>query len=175
MKNISRLGFLVLIIVIALGSCKKDPKKEQIKAISNLESELYGAQAMDRDKGLHMIDSYLGFSEQYPNDTLSASYLFKAGEIAMNLQLGTQAIFYYDKILSNFPSFHKIPECIFLKAFIFENQLGDLNKAKQFYEMFIERYPNHSLSNDAKASLEYLGLSPEALIKIFQEKNGEMN
>lgn len=162
---------LLLVYFIVFTSCTKDPRKEQIKSIKKQESELYADQTIDRAKGLKMIDAYLNYSKQYPDDTLSAVYLFKAAEISMNLQLGSQSVFYFDKILTNYPNFYKLPECLFLKAFVFENQLGKIEKAGHFYNEFLIKYPNHILAKDAKASIEYLGKSPEELIKIFEEKN----
>ena len=70
-------------------------------------------------------------------------------------------------------SFYKAPECLFLKAFVFENQLNNLKDAEILYKEFIASYPNHPLTDDAVASLEYLGKSPEELVRMFQEKNAE--
>ncbi len=172
MKYINVLLVGVVITVIFLGTgCANDPQKEQKKAIKKQEAELYADQTLDRDKGLKMIDTYVNYSKQFPGDTLSAMYLFKASEIAMNLQLGSQSIFYFDKILSVYPDFSKVPECLFLKAFVFENQLGNIERAGFFYQEFLKKYPTHILAKDARASLEYLGKSPEELIRIFEEKN----
>lgn len=171
MKLLRIFVFFMVVFAMITASCKKDRKAEQISTIEKLEKELYQAQSLDRTKGQNLIDAYIEFSEQYPNDTLSAHYLFNSGEIAMNLQLGTKAIFCYDKLLSDYPDYNKVPEVIFLKAFVYENQLGDLTNAEKFYREFISKYPNHSLADDAQASLEYLGKSPEELVKIFQEKN----
>jgi len=144
---------------------------EERESIKKMEGEVYNAKTLDKAKGFALIDAYVSYSKDHPKDTLSAEYLFKAADIAMNLQTGSQAILYYDKILSNYPNFNKRPECVFLKAFIYENQLGDLKEAEKQYKEFIKTYPDHTLAKDAKASLEYLGKSPEELIKIFQEKN----
>ena len=176
MKLVSFLKTSLLLVAAAiifiLGfGCAKDPQKEQKKAIKKQEVALYADQTLDRDKGLKMIDTYVNYFKQYPDDTLSAVYLFKAAEISMNLQLGSQSIFYFDKIISNYPNFHKVPESIFLKAFVFENQLGNIEKAGFYYNEFLKKYPNHALAKDAKASIEYLGKSPEELIKIFEGKN----
>ncbi len=166
-----RTTVMVVVISIAINSCTTSVKEKQVKAIKNLEKELFSAQTLDKQKGFHMIDTYVNFSKQYPEDTASAVYLFKAAEISMNLQLGSQSIYYYDKILSNFPNFYKAPECLFLKAFIYENQMGNLDRAKEFYTLFLTEYPNHPLAKDAKASIKYLGKSPEELVKMFQEMN----
>jgi TolA-binding protein len=166
-------ALMAVFFILILGSCQQDPKKGQIKAIKEKEKQLYGNLEFDKTQGFQLIDAYVNFSNQYTSDTLSAVYLYKAGEIAMNLLAGSQAILYFDKVISNFPTFSKVPECVFLKAFVFENQLNDLTKAEQYYNQFIDQYPNHILAKDAKASLEYLGKSPEELVKIFQEKNKE--
>ncbi len=164
--------FLIVAIGVSITSCKQtNVKQKQLESIQILEKDLYSSQILDREKGLHMIDTYVNYSKQYPEDTVSADFLFKAAEIAMNLKLGSQSIFYYDKILSNYHDFYKVPECLFLKAFVYENQLNDLKNAKKYYNQFLVEYPNHPLAKDAKASLKYLGKSPEELVKMFEQNN----
>ena len=164
--------FIIVAIGLSITSCKHtDVKQKQLESIRILEKDLYSSQILDREKGLHMIDTYVNYSKQYPEDTISADFLFKASEIAMNLKLGSQAIFYYDKILSNYSDFYKAPECLFLKAFVYENQLNDLQNAKKYYNLFLVQYPKHALAKDAKASLKYLGKSPEELVKMFEQNN----
>lgn len=156
-----------------LVACSGDPKEEAIKNINKLEKVLYADQMLDKEKGLELINSYVGFVKTYPEDTATAMYLFKAGEIAMNLQLGEQAINLFKNASSAQEGFTKEPECIFLAAFIYENQLGQLAEAKSLYQLFLKKYPNHPLAKDAKASIQYLGKSPEELIKMFQEQNSK--
>lgn len=163
--------FLVTVLFVGLIlSCtsKKQNKYNEVKA---LENEVYSMKMLDKDKGTQLIDAYVDYAKEYTEDTAAAEFLFKAGDIAMNMGMGSQAILYYDKVMVLFPDFEKVPESMFLKAFIYENQLGDLQQAEKFYKLFIEKYPVHVLAKDAKASLMYLGKSPEELIKIFQEKN----
>lgn len=171
--NIFKFFFISILISAVVNSCTTISKEKQIDSINSLEKELFSESNPNRDKGIQLIDSYVNFSNQYPKDTLSALFLFKAAEIAMNLQLGNQSINYYDRIISDFPTFYKTAECIFLKAFIYENQLGDLKNAEKYYSQFIQEYPNHPLANDAKASIKYLGKSPEELVKMFQEQSTE--
>jgi len=166
-----RYTLIILSAIMISVSCSKNTKEKQVESIQKLEQELYADQTLDREKGLHMIDTYVNYSKQYPQDTLSADFLFKAGELAMNLNLGSQSIYYYDKLLSNYPDYHKAAECVFLKAFIYENQMNNLKMAEKFYNLFLDTYPNHPLAKDATASLKYLGKSPEELVKMFQEMN----
>ena len=171
--NILKALFISILISVVVNSCTTFSKEKQIETIQNLEKELYSEQSPNRDKGIQLIDSYVNFSNQYSDDTVSAQFLFKAAEIGMNLQLGSQSINYYNEIINNYPNFYKTAECIFLKAFIYENQLNDLKNAEKFYSQFIAEYPNHPLAKDAEASIKYLGKSPEELVKMFQEQNEE--
>jgi TolA-binding protein len=116
---------------------------------------------------------YADFAKQFPEDTASANYLYKAAEISMNLQLGVKAIGYYDDLLSAYPNYSKKAECIFLKAFIYENQLNNLEEAKKYYTQFLDEFPTHQLAKDAEASLKYLGKSAEELVEMFQQINEE--
>jgi len=162
---------LTMVIIFSIISCN-NPKKKFVESIKGLEKELYSEQSFNSEKGLKIINLYIDFSKQYPEDTASAGFLYKAAEVSMNLQLGIQAIGYYNEIIEKYPDFSKKPECVFLKAFIYENQLNDLEKAKEFYTQFIAEYPTNQLAKDAEASLKYLGKSPEELVKMFQEMNG---
>jgi TolA-binding protein len=88
----------------------------------------------------------------------------------MNLLDPNKAIQIFDRILNEYPKFQKIPHCLFLKGFIYENELKNLDKARQIYQEFLMKYPNHEFADDVQISLDNLGKSPEELIKEFQEK-----
>lgn len=164
-------GLMLLLSLGVLVSCNSNSKEKLLKNIHHAEAEMNDAKAFDVQKGNEIIEAYAVFAETYPDDTLSASYLFKAGEISMNLQFSEQAIAYFSRVRADYPSFYKAPECLFLKAFVFENQLNNLKDAEIYYKEFIAKYPNHPLTDDAIASIEYLGKSPEELVRMFQEKN----
>lgn len=164
---------IILILLLGFYACKKDPKQELLKQIKEVETDLYNKDNFNREKGIQLVDLYASFFEKFPDDTLADNYLYKAGEIAMNVNLGQRSVAYFNKVIAQYPNFDKIPECIFLKAFVFENQLNNIEKAGEHYSEFIEKYPNHPLVKDAEASLRFLGKSPEELVKIFQEMNDE--
>lgn len=160
----------IIVGIIVFTACTNQKEKD-LNDIKKAEEELYSKNTLDRSMGTDIIDMYLAYAKEYPEDTLSPELLFKAGEVAMNLNLGNQAILYYNKVLANYPGYVKVPECVFLKAFIYENQLGQIKEAERYYNQFIEKYPDHPMVKDARASLKYLGKTPEELIKIFQEQN----
>jgi TolA-binding protein len=89
----------------------------------------------------------------------------------MNTNRSMEAIKFYDRILTDFPDYRKAPEALFLKGYVYENNLGRLDKAKEIYETFMAKYPENEFADDAKVSLQYLGKSPEELIEIFQKSD----
>ncbi len=169
MNRIINLLVLVSLMVFVFACTNKQNK--EYSEIKTLEEEVYSMKMLDKAKGTHLIDAYLQYAKEYPKDTISGEFLFKAAEVAMNLGMANQALLYYDKVIINYPNFDKVSESLFLKAFVYENQLNDLVNAEKYYKEFIINYPDHPLRKDAEASLNYLGKTPEELIQIFQEKN----
>jgi len=162
-----------LLITVMFTSCQS-PRDESIANIENTEMEVFSENGMiDRNRVDELIETYVGFADEFPEDTLAPDYLFKAGDISMNTNRSRQAIRFYDRIITEFPDYKKTPEAMFLKAYVYENNLGRLDKAKEIYETFLALYPNNEFADDAEVSLRFLGKSPEELIEIFQQEAGE--
>ena len=98
-------------------------------------------------------------------------FLFKAADISMNITKPLQSIDLLNRVMLNYPDFKKAPDCMFLKAFIYENQTHELEKAEKTYNEFLQKYPNNEFAPSAKASVENLGVPIETLIKSFENKN----
>lgn len=164
--------FFALIAGIVLISACSNPQNDRKAAIKALEDELYSDETkmVDRAKANELISTYVAFVDEFPNDAGSPEILFKAGDMAMNLNQGRRAIEIFDRIIQNYPDFGKTPQCLFLKGYIYENDLGDLEKAKMIYEEFLQKYPDDEFADDAEISIQNLGKTPEELIREFEEK-----
>ena len=88
----------------------------------------------------------------------------------MALHKPQNAIDYFNRVIKDYPDFDKVPYCMFLKGFIYEDQVKDYDKARQAYEAFIEAYPDHDMTEAARFSIKNLGKSAEDLIQEFQQK-----
>jgi len=170
----SRVAFstplIVVLISLLLVSCSPNEKETSRNEISDLEKELFSnEEGTDMKKANELIKAYMGFADEYPEDESAPDYLFKAGEIAMNMNLPQTSVQAFDKIITKYPDFEKAAQCLFLKAFVFENLVGDLAKAEEFYKLFLEKYPEDDFADDAEVSLKFLGKSPEELIKEFEK------
>ncbi len=164
---------IIAIIGLLIFACSS-PLEDAKKNISSQEESLFPDEMtmIDKQKADELISAYDDFATTYPEDNQSPEFLFKAGDLALNLNKPNKAIAFFNRILSEYPDFDKVPQCVFLKAYIYENSLFDLDKAKIIYEEFIKRFPDDEFADDAEVSLKNLGKSPEELIKEFEEKRG---
>lgn len=171
---------VIIIVSIVLASCGngKKPLAEKNKSISEIlekEKKLMLIDEPDADLADEMIKLYKSYADKYPQDSITPEYLFRAAEIAMNFGRAYEAIEFLSKIEKDYKKFDKYPASIFLKAFIYENYIGDISKATDYYTIFLEKYPNHKLSKDAEAALSYIGLDDDELIKLFEEMDKNPN
>ncbi|TSA32346.1 MAG: hypothetical protein D4R64_16325 [Porphyromonadaceae bacterium] len=170
----NKIILLVLSVILIAGCGVNSEKKKAIDRITANEAKIFGdstATIPDQKTGMEMIQAYTDYANAWPKDTISAEFLFKGAEIAMNLDQSGMAIEYYNRILLSYPKFNKRPYCIFLQAFILENQMNQYDQARARYQEFIDKYPDHILVKDARASIENMGKPIEELIKQWDEKN----
>jgi tetratricopeptide (TPR) repeat protein len=166
-KNIFPITLLLLVVMVI--GCK-DSQRDAIDQIKKTEAEVFDKNGMiDHDRIDELIETYLGFANSYPQDSLAPDYIFKAADVAMTTNRSNQAITLYQRIREEYPNYRKVPEALFLEAYVYENYLGRLDKAKALYEEFLEKYPDNDFADDAEISLKYLGKSPEELIELFQQ------
>ena len=166
--------FLLAGIILVLFACKSSQQRATEK-IEKLNAGLFpdSASIIDREKALELTNLYVQYAENYPEDVRSPEYLYKAGELAMNIQNGDLAVKVLQRILNNYPDFEKAAESLFLLGFVYENTLNDLRKAREIYNQFIAKYPYHEFADDAEISINNLGIPPEQLIEMFEKNAAE--
>jgi TolA-binding protein len=117
-----------------------------------------------------LIVDYESYATRFPKDSLAPVYLFKAAGIAMNTGDGGKAIGLFDKLLKDYPSSPKAALGLFFKGYVQENLLKNLDQAKETYLLFIEKYPDNDFADDAQASIDNLGKTPEQMIREFEAR-----
>ena len=147
-------------------------EKMSVEKINELESKVFAKDAVvSAENVIQLVDAYLLFAQQNPNDLQSPDFLFKALDVAVgvNAEGPQKAIDIADVLIEKYPDFEMTPMALFIKGFVYENMIGDLQNAEMTYRQFIEKYPNSPMVEDVKATLENLGLTPEELIRKFEE------
>ncbi len=161
-----------LIIGLLFASCSPQPvdeKQELSNRISYLEQHMYSEDGLlIREHANELISKYIEFAEVYPQDSMAPEHLFKAADISINFNNVQRTLTLLDRISKDYEQYEKAGLAQFLKAFVYDNQLGDTATARQLYEKFILENPEHSFVEEAHAAIRNLGKSPEDLIREFE-------
>ena len=168
---------IILLSVLILSACKQKSERDvEFEKVNKLEEQLYGdslVTEIDQTLAANMIQAYVNFSQRFKEDSLAPEFFYKAAEISMNLNQGNQAILYFETIKLKYPNFNKIPECLFLQAFINEDQLNNQERSTELYNEFMKKYPNHDLFDDAQISIQNMGKSLEEILEGFKQNENK--
>ncbi len=162
--------FVYALISVSLIACSnQEPSTEKIK---KLETKLYAKSeaAFNKDTAKELIQEYVAFADANKNDSLSPEFLYNAAQIALGMNISKQAIEIFRRIYMEYPNYEKASTCLFLQGFVYETQENDNAKAQNIYQEFISKYPNHSLIEDAKFSLNNLDKTDEEIIREFEQR-----
>ena len=111
---------------------------------------------------------------KYPDKmivTLSAEEYFNKAEAAQKRRRFNDAIFYYDEVIK----FHKNGKddykAMFMKGFLFAEELKNKEEAIEIFENFLELYPDGDLSESAQYMLSSLKNDEDMIESIEFEDN----
>lgn len=81
-----------------------------------------------------------------------------------------------DRLVADYPDYENNPVALFMLAsYVYDEQLGDLDKARETYQRIIDEYPGTPFANDAAIAITQLGIPLDELVKMFEEtENGEI-
>ena len=165
---------MMVIMAATVWQCGNKAGKEKAR-IDALEKEFYTADpemnAETLKKGETLLAAYLDYTGMFKDSSSAPVYMFKAAELALGLNKVQQSLELFNRIIYQYPDFEKVPESLFLMGFIYENNLQNFGKAKEIYENFLQRFPDHEFADDAALSIQNLGKSPEELVREFERKN----
>lgn len=170
-----KISISLIIATIMLYACESSEQKNTLKIsdINKVETELFSSTitAPDLVKAKQLADMYITYANENPDDTIAPDFIFKAADINMNLNNPNVTIGLFNNLIENYPKYKNISSAMFLKGFVYEDQLNDYANAKKCYLEFLELFPDSDFADDAVISLDNLGKSPEELIKEFEMKN----
>ncbi|NOU48526.1 MAG: tetratricopeptide repeat protein [Bacteroidales bacterium] len=163
----------VFLTMIALFSCQSKSSGSLDDKIIEQEALLFDEfEQFNQTIAEQLIQLYLQRVDSLPKDSLTPGYLFKAADISVNLSDSPRSIVLLNRFTREYPQHEQASMSLFLKAFVYENQMNDTSQARMAYEEFIYRYPQSDFVEDARIAIKNMGKSPETLIKEFEKMNG---
>ena len=159
---------VVLVLSLFFVSCSNN---DPTKRIEKLEKEAFATEnAINPEVASDLVSAYCDCADANPKDVMAPEYLFKAVDVSMNINEPQRTISIIDRLIKEYPDYPRTQAALFMKAFIFENKYNNIDMAKKLYEQYLVMYPNGEFANDCRASIENLGLTPEELVKKFENQ-----
>jgi len=149
------------------------PEKERLDTrIAEFEAQLYpeSTSKIDPIAAGKLIRKYETYTKKFPKSDNAAMYLYKAGEVARSSGDMRRSVTLLEQLYDNHRSYEQAPQALFLAGFIYENDLKNLDKAKEIYDKFMKKYPDHELAASVKFSLQNLGKPADEIIQGFEKK-----
>lgn len=160
--------YFVLVFVLVLVGCNSN---DPAKRIEKLEEQAFATEgAINPEVANDLVSAYCDFADANPDDAMAPEYLFKAVDVSMNLNEPQRTIYIIDKLLNNYPDYPRTQAALFVKGFIFETRYENYDMAKKIYEQYLVMYPDGEFTESCRASIENLGLTPEELVKKFENQ-----
>lgn len=147
-------------MVVACGPSRE----ERIEQIEDFEDSIFElAIAADTATADELTDMYIAFADKYPADTLTPQFLLKAAEVQSNVLHTERAIELFDRVIEDYPDFEDVPICYFLKGKAYEDN-SQYDEAKQAYQTFVDKYPDHYMAEQTRHIISRVGMSPEEML-----------
>lgn len=144
--------------------------------IDQLRTNMFNPQNLVADPAI--IKSYINSSIAYalllPKDPESTAVLNQAAENAYYTQQYDRALYLYEWFQTAYPDDPKAPQAMFMRAFIYDNDLEQYETAGRLYQEFIQKHPDDDFADDAEVLLENLGKSPEEMMQSLEERAKEV-
>ncbi len=179
-----RLLFVLLLSTVFFTGCQTDVAKNSetmdaatlSKKIETTRNQIYNEKnnKFDANKATEYIEYCQSYAKVAPQDPDAAKYLFQAAETARSIKKYDLALTIYDQIYTNFSSYPKAPQALFLKAFTLDSEMQQYDKARGLYQEFVEKHPEDEFADDTQFLLKNLGKSDEEIIKQFEDQQKKM-
>lgn len=103
------------------------------------------------------MDMYIKYADRYPGLDEAPVILLKATQMAAN-ELGDspRAISLYEEHNKYYPENVPPAEVLYIIGHLYEKDMKDIPKALQTYQLLINSYPEHDLSEAARQMVEAL-------------------
>lgn len=130
---------------------------------------------IDEARAKQYIAACEAFALIHKGTDKGADYLYKATETLRALRQPEKCLAIYDQLIMDYPEHRRAAQALFLKGFTYDNDLGDYENARKYYEEFLAKYPNDDFASSAQFLLENLGKSDDELLQVLQSKHDSLS
>lgn len=149
----------------AQTSGQTDPMVQaQLKTLDELEAKVFPKgieEGTDTTRAWPYVRAVEAFAEEHPKNEALPVLLMKAAGIANGTEWTNKSIQLWGYVWRRFPDHPRAPEALFYQGFVMDTKFEDYNLAKEYYNRFLNSYPNHELAGEVKGLLQVATLGGE--------------
>jgi outer membrane protein assembly factor BamD (BamD/ComL family) len=116
--------------------------------------------------------------KDFPTSDTLPSMLFLAGEAAMKVSKGDDAIAYFSELVENHPDHDQVDKAMYFIGYTYEVVLQNIEKAKEAYKKLAREKPNSDWGENARSQVLYINsksptqdaMNDEAVIDTADQK-----
>jgi hypothetical protein len=154
---------LLLLSVCAIAACSNSKEEKALADIKALESNNSFA------KSDTLINSYINFSDAFPQHRLAPLFLFKAAQTCIKAHKDVKGARLYERMAIEYQVDSLAPEAL-IRGGISYAAASDQANAKRLYDLFIAKFPQHPRIEEVKKWSEYAGMTEEEMIRQFEQE-----
>lgn len=166
---------LFLLLPALLFSCTSQKEKTETALKANLElvNKSFVENKLDTAAARNVESAIGTFLQQYPQDSMASEYLFQLGLLYQKQRKFDQAINAFDKVYREYPDSKHARNAVFLQGFLYANVLNNYDKAREKYQLYLEKFSaaDAKMTNDVQLELQNMGKSPDELLKEILAKD----
>jgi tetratricopeptide (TPR) repeat protein len=171
MRSLIRIASFLLLFACGTDAPmdEKAAKATEMRSrIQRMEDSLFTSGLFEQRNAQALLDVYKAYATSMPLDSLAPEYLFRAAGVARSMKDPQQSVFLYDRIIRDYPSWSKLADTYYLKAFVIDADLDRLGEAEAAYMELIRTFPDHAYAIQARQAIENLKYTDEELIARFK-------
>ena len=130
----------------------RDSLRQRVDSLSaEIRRSVARADNPDVQLTLYAVEAFQAYAYQFPDDTLSAEYLFRAGQLYAGVLGDAQAALrQYDRVVQGYSTSAHHPIVLFVRGNL-HHDLGDTASALADLRDFVATHPKHAWAADDQA------------------------
>ncbi|MBK7443690.1 MAG: tetratricopeptide repeat protein [Bacteroidetes bacterium] len=170
--------FAVLTVMVMVLTTACDKKGKELKEIDEMATQMDSVLKANPVLGVEqkveaeqLIDEYLEFVNQYPNDSLSIEFLMKSAMLYHVMPDYGKELAVLERLVAQYPESPAAPQALAIGARVSEDNLRNYEQARVYLKQIQEKYPESPYSVNIDLQVEYVG-DAEGLLEAIMERTG---
>jgi len=168
--NMKKNQFVLMLLLLLFVTACNSGREKLISEIESLEESIRAQAMPDKTEGGKLVNKYLEFADSFPEDTITPTVLYNASRLSLAINDPGQSLEILQRLVENYYNSKPVADAYVLSGFIYETEYQDYVQARYWYELFLKEFPNHSMYEDVRATVNNLGKSPEEIVAEFMAR-----